>query len=604
MTQWPSVGIVIPVYNAPEMLERCATSLEETDYPGDWVRCYVDNASTDTRTLKMLKGWLTEGIAFTEPVGFAQAVNDGMHDLCDGKRYEPEEDTSDVKYFVLFNQDCEVLPGHEDWLTNLINWMEQRPQCAIAGAKLVHPDGTMQHCGMELPAGSCGVHRLYRESPDIPEANYYEKMQSVTGAVYCIRRSALEEIGYLDEGYLLGCEDTELCLRAASYGWEVWYVPESVVLHQDHGVRDANPQDSQRIRQWQHESDAKFRRDWGPFVDLCASSRCAIVLPDWNSAAGGCRVVGGIANAFINAGLDTTVYVMNESDPPTDPDFPQLFDVRPLAALQECEILIATRFDTVAATKHIPARKRWYLVQADERPMVKYCGGCEQDVIDSWRDTDYEIITIGDHLASMLHDYGRTVTVLDVGLYRNLYPYVPREQPHTPFRALMYYTPADYKGAEDAPLIAAAIRDRMGRENVEIQTFHRAYDKPEWSDRHFQPQSTSEVAAVYAQADVYVYASLSDGFAMTPVEAMACGTPVVLTDFPGKDQYARWSENCRLVGYRDIAEIANAVDCLAARYDTVTDIIQGGLATADRYDWSRVGRQYLEVVAGVPRRSE
>jgi len=595
--KWPSVAIVIPVFNSPELLKRCLISLMKTYYPGDVQYIAVDNASTDPETLAILANQPFTPVRFDEPVGFAQAVNAGMK-AC-----------PNVDYYVLFNQDCEVLDGHDDWLTALVNWMEVRSQCAVAGAKLLYPNGLIQHAGMDIPKGSCCRHRLLNAQADEPAAADYEKMAAVTGAVYAIRASVLDEVGYLDEGYKLGCEDVEFCLRvAAMAGKEVWYVPDSVVRHHDNGVRKTNPQDSVRIKVWAYLSDKKFRSEWGDYIDLVSDGSIAIVLPDYNPVAGGCRVAAALANTFINCGMETTIYVDKESSDgltfAPDVDFPQLFQIKPLSELERCDILIATRFDTVKKTKHILANKKYYLVQQIETCMAKYCGASEDDVIRSYAQQDYEIITIGEHLAEKLAEFGKTSTVLDVGFYRELYSGYNRRaqwqrESGEPFKVLMYACGADYKGSDDLPAIAKAIRDKLG-DKVEINSFHRDMPKPDWADKHFRPQSTSDVAEVYAAHDVYVYASHSDGFAMTPIEAMACGTPVIMTDFPGKDQYAVDGVNCLIVLFRDFEGIANAIAELREYPSGASILVGQGYCTALYYDWSKIGKQYVRKVLGAP----
>ncbi|MHB0913994.1 MAG: glycosyltransferase [Armatimonadota bacterium] len=572
--KWPSVCVVVPVYNAPELLATCLSSLATTDYPRMHVAC-VDNGSDDPETVAMVR----DALRLT-PGGFAWAVNAGM-------RANPGFD-----YYVLFNQDCEVI--ETGWLKQLVNFMEYRPNCAVAGAKLLYPDGTLQHAGIAVPKGSCGMHPFLRKDPERAEVNAFEKMPAVTGAVLAIRASALPTVGCLDEGYSFGCEDTDYCLRTAAHGREVWYVPTAVVRHVDNGVRKAEP--TPRLAEWVRSSDARFRRLWGKCMDLCAEGRAAIVLPDWNPVAGGCRVAGALANTLANLGMRTTVYTLAPSRSPDDPDYPRYFDIRPLSELcGEPDLLIATRFDTVRRTRSVGAKRKVYLVQQIETPMAKYCGASEADVLDSYRQTEYEILTIGEHLARQLAEMGRSARVLDVGLYTDLYPFVPERGGRS---VLMYASPADYKGGGDASELALSLRREIP--GVRILSFHRDFEKAAWSDEHFQPRSTGEVAAVYAKADVYVYASHSDGFAMTPVEAMCCGTPVVLTDFPGKDQYARHRENCLVARFRDFDGVAGYAAELLDDSGLWRRLQEAGRETALNYDWRGVGLQYLRELLEVP----
>jgi GT2 family glycosyltransferase len=53
----------------------------------------------------------------------------------------------------------------------------------------------------------------------------------VTGAAMMIRKTVLDEIGLLDDGYFLYFEEVDFCFRAQQAGWRAYYVPDSVVTH-------------------------------------------------------------------------------------------------------------------------------------------------------------------------------------------------------------------------------------------------------------------------------------------------------------------------------------------------------------------------------------
>jgi N-acetylglucosaminyl-diphospho-decaprenol L-rhamnosyltransferase len=58
------------------------------------------------------------------------------------------------------------------------------------------------------------------------------------GGFLLLRRTMLEELGGLDEGFRLYGEDIDLCYRAARAGWERWYVPAAVVEHEHKALTD------------------------------------------------------------------------------------------------------------------------------------------------------------------------------------------------------------------------------------------------------------------------------------------------------------------------------------------------------------------------------
>ncbi len=579
---WPSVVIVVPVFNCPTILATCAKALKATDYPGKWRIQWVDNGSTDADTQRLLHKFSdSKQVVLNKPHGFAYAVNEGL------KRANED-------YYVLFNQDCEA--RDPEWLRHLITWMEATPRCGVAGAKLLFPNGNLQHAGIHFPVGTFGLHRYLDLNSSDDRVCAHERVSAVTGAVFCARASTWKALGGLDERYQWGCEDTDFCLRAqVLLGQETWYVPACTVTHLEGGTWRSSKESTKRTTEWREASHALFRNQWGAFVDRCATGEVAFVLPVNEGTAGGCRAVWALANHLVSCGQPTVVYTYDGATP-NDPDFPVLFETRNAKDLRHADILVATRWDTIAVCEKATAKKRFYLVQSDEGPMAEWMGKPNSEVYATFAKQEYAIITIGQHLADLLGKYGRGCTVLDAGLYTALYA-GERTPPTDTMRVLMYAAPAPYKGSDDQEHIAKAIREAMNGK-VTIDSFHRRMGRPAWADNHFQPQGTKAVASLYRSHDVYVYSSQTEGFAMTPVEAMAAGTPVILGDFAGKDQYARHGANC-LIGDSPKA-IAKHVMMLHENKAVTERLREKGLETAARYDWANVAGQYAKVILGAP----
>jgi GT2 family glycosyltransferase len=402
---WPTVGIVIPAYNAPGLLRQALEGIERTTYNAEVQVCVVDNGSIppiEDQFPKNLKPLFVERL--DEPTSFAAAVNHGM-DTIMGWR--------DVEYLVLFNQDIQVTDPN--WLTNLINWMEQRPRCAVAGAKLLYLNGTVQHAGIEIPVGSCGRHTSRGMKAVDPTVAQYQQVQGVTGAVFCIRRTALLELGMLDEAYPWTCEDLDYCLRASINGWEVWYVADSVLIHEEGAVGKVDPEWHSTLREKMNASAHRFRKVWGPFVDLAAAGHIAIVVAEWKPDNGYCRLASIMASGFQNAGLNVTIY--SHAGETLDADG---LRIRPLAALKEASVLIATRFDTVLLTKQIRAKRKFYMIDAMVNTGGQYRTESEQALLASYYQMEYELIAGSAEVATALETMGRTATVVEHDVRRYL----------------------------------------------------------------------------------------------------------------------------------------------------------------------------------------
>jgi GT2 family glycosyltransferase/glycosyltransferase involved in cell wall biosynthesis len=580
---WPSVTVVIPAYNSPDLLARCLKTLRTTEYKGRMAVQVVDNASTDRKTLSLLAK--EKGVTrFTKPVGFSEAVNKAI------------ADAAPSGYYVLLNQDVAVREG--TWLSTLIAFMESKPECAICGPKLLYDDGTIENAGIEVANPDGCAERGRQQAEDDPRFGDYRKVPAISGAVFCVRRSVIKRLGPFDEAYPFGCEDLAYCLRAScELGMEVWYVPTATLTHSSHAVqRQSSSADIARVRRMHAQSVTRYRKQWGAFTPHVGVSNIAFILPDFNSACGGARVVGALARQLSICGVRTEVF-MRQIEPDADNDFP-LFPVRPLSELSSATVVIATRFDTLPEAKAIPADRHLYLVQQIEDVMAHNCGGTKEQALASYLDKEFELITIGQSLADRLAQMGRKAHILDVGLYVSMYPFVERKPP-TPkgLKVLMYAAPDFHKGPDQAE-IAREIRKRIPK--ATIHSFHRFAVAPKWSDKHYRPVTSADVARIYADHDIYVYASLSDGFSMTPIESMACGTPVVLSDFPGKEQYARSELNCLVAPFRDPPRIAEAVETIARVPSLWLKLAKAGRQTAEHYDWPIVTRQYLKLLCGAP----
>ncbi len=212
----PRCSIVIPVWNRAELTEQCLDALRLLRCDTPYEVIVVDNGSTD-RTAQVLaeREWVRE-VRNTENRGFAIACNQGAR----AARGE----------LVLFlNNDTIPRAG---WLDALVAALDRDPGAGVAGAKLLYPNGRVQHAGIAISHAVDAPALIYRGiDGDDPKVNRRRSLRAVTGACLLIRAELLRELGGFDEGYRNSFEDADLCLRAVERGWGVLYEPASVVVH-------------------------------------------------------------------------------------------------------------------------------------------------------------------------------------------------------------------------------------------------------------------------------------------------------------------------------------------------------------------------------------
>ncbi len=151
-----------------------------------------------------------------------------------------ERSCPDADFVLILNPDVVLEPGYVE---ATLREMERHPDVALAGGKLLRPDGrTLDSAGIHMPR-----HRRPRDrgagEPDLCQYDACERVFAVTGAALVIRRAALPDLELagevFDEDFFAYHEDTDLAWRARCLGWHSLYVPAARALHR-RGWRSEN----------------------------------------------------------------------------------------------------------------------------------------------------------------------------------------------------------------------------------------------------------------------------------------------------------------------------------------------------------------------------
>jgi N-acetylglucosaminyl-diphospho-decaprenol L-rhamnosyltransferase len=223
----PGIDVVIVSYRCRELLRSCLGSLRSHPPTGTMHVVVVDNASGDG-TVEMVAAEHPEVdlIASETNLGFAAATNLGSR-------------RGDAPYLLALNPDTAVTAGALDTVLAAI---DSRPEVAIAGARLVREDGSLDHAskrsfptplsalghftGVGRRPGARGRLAAYR-APEVESG----PVDAVNGAFMLFRRAAFDRVGGFDEGYWMYMEDLDISYRLAEAGWLTWYEPAAKVVH-------------------------------------------------------------------------------------------------------------------------------------------------------------------------------------------------------------------------------------------------------------------------------------------------------------------------------------------------------------------------------------
>lgn len=102
-----------------------------------------------------------------------------------------------------------------------------------------------------------------------------------------------------------------------------------------------------------------------------------------------------------------------------------------------------------------------------------------------------------------------------------------------------------------------------------------------------------DLPALYNGADLFVFPSLYEGFGLPPLEAMACGTPVVTSNVSSLPEVT--GDAALLVDPYNVDEICEAMKSILSDADLAAGLRQKGLQRAGQFTWERMARETLAV---------
>jgi GT2 family glycosyltransferase len=249
--QWPLVTVIIPTRNRADLLRKCMEGLRETRHVRTEV-IVVDNESDDREAVTFLEELKASGVQVIRVSGefnFSRLNNVAVTHA-----------TGDLLCFV--NNDVEM--PDPDWLSLLVR-QALRPDIGAVGARLLYPDGTVQHAGVftGIGGGAAHAHRFVGKDDGgyFERARLPQRVSAVTGACLAVSREKFLEVGGFDEdNFPVAFNDVDLCLKLNQRGWQSFYEPRATLIHHESKSRGSDRHKANRARF--AEELAALKRKW------------------------------------------------------------------------------------------------------------------------------------------------------------------------------------------------------------------------------------------------------------------------------------------------------------------------------------------------------
>lgn len=248
------VAIIIPTRDRLDLLRPCLETLRTQTVPDTYTIHIIDNGSQEPATHEFLVDCRRHGIHVhrdDRPFNYAQMHNTVVPKI-------------EAEFICLLNNDVEIVDP--DWLVEMKRCFS-RSNVGIVGAKLIWPNGMLQHGGVVLGSGFAASHAYDRYLAD--EAGYGDgvltarECSAVTAACLLTRKTTFLGVnGFDEEAFPVAFNDVDFCLKVRAQGQKIVWTPAARLLHRESASRLTDREHPAKVSRATKELSA-LRARWG-----------------------------------------------------------------------------------------------------------------------------------------------------------------------------------------------------------------------------------------------------------------------------------------------------------------------------------------------------
>ncbi|MBO4246020.1 MAG: glycosyltransferase [Bacilli bacterium] len=534
--------VIIPVYKSPEWVKLCVYALFKNTAESVLNKVYLINDCDDpytTNCLKNLKEKYDNKIELLQNkqnLGFIKTTNRGLKE-------------SKADYALLLNTDCLV---SKDAIEKMINNIKDDPSIGLI-------------CPISSNAANLTFDMFegfnYSMMNNLFESKFKGMMFdacTVVGNCLLITRDCLDKAGYLDEAYGMGYgEETDYQFKAMSKGFKAKVCIDTYVFHKSEVSFGTSKEKQERLnknrelffsrwgeeyndllKKYEKNDPIKYINDHLTNEDKKPVLDTAIYLNGIVQNAGGVHVVVDMVNylAINNQNVNIVYDIMST--------YKEIMLFNPIEsnALDNVKIakIMSTVWSSVFSAKKITDSNKCKLLSFVQGNEVYFENGSNYGKVETSYKLPDSILTISNYLKKNLKDtYNVDSTLITNGINVDL---LKKDNNNTKVKSITIVMRNNaMKGDWLLLEIIRKLDKKCKNLNFNVLYMDEHIEFPRIVNnqlvKYLGPLSRADVNKLLQSSDIYIDASLNEGFGLNPIEAMAAGNVCVVSNSFGNSEY-------------------------------------------------------------------